>query len=187
MFARIKTRILFELNRLFRPSMYTLKSNNGRRLNDTRISNTSYIGCIKQLNIADNVFIGHYNFIDACNGITIEEGCQITNYISILTHSSHIAIRLYGKEYTNTKDKIAYNEGSVEIGKYTFVGPHSTIMPGTKIGAGSIIAAYSYVKGEFPDFSIISGNPAIVVGDTRNLDDAYLKEHPELKLTYFSV
>ena len=49
----------------------------------------------KNLKLGNNVFIGHYNFIEASNGITIEEGCQITNFISITTHSSHISIRLY--------------------------------------------------------------------------------------------
>ena len=111
---------------------------------------------------------------------------QITNYVSVLTHSSHIAIRLYGKEYTKIKDKQAYSKGSVYIGAYSFIGPHTVIMPGTKIGKGCLVSAFSYVKGEFPDFSIIAGNPAIVVGDTRELDQPYLDSNPELK-DYYNV
>jgi acetyltransferase-like isoleucine patch superfamily enzyme len=57
-------------------------------------------------------------------------------------------------------------------------------MPGTKIGKGSIVAAYSYVRGEFPDFSIIAGNPAQVVGDTRTKDNILLNQHPELQAFY---
>jgi acetyltransferase-like isoleucine patch superfamily enzyme len=57
-------------------------------------------------------------------------------------------------------------------------------MPETTIGKGSIVAAYSYVKGSFPDFAIISGNPAKVVGDTRELDKKYLDENPELNEYY---
>jgi acetyltransferase-like isoleucine patch superfamily enzyme len=57
-------------------------------------------------------------------------------------------------------------------------------MPNTKIGKGSLVAAYSYVKGEFPDFSIISGNPAKVIGDTRDMDERQLKQHPELRSYY---
>jgi acetyltransferase-like isoleucine patch superfamily enzyme len=77
-----------------------------------------------------------------------------------------------------------YMRGSVHIGKYTFVGPHSVIMPGTKIGKGSIVAAYSMVKGEFPDFSIIAGTPAKVIGDTRKVDEPYLMANPELQKYY---
>ena len=70
--------------------------------------------------------------------------------------------------YRESDDLIGYIQGKVNIGKYTFIGPHSTIMPNTTIGKGCIVSAYSYVKGNYPDFSIISGNPAKIVGDTRD-------------------
>jgi acetyltransferase-like isoleucine patch superfamily enzyme len=73
---------------------------------------------------------------------------------------------------------------STEIGKYTFVGPHVTIMPNTHIGKGSIVASHSMVKGTFPDFAIIGGIPAKVIGDTREMDEPYLNEHPELRTHY---
>jgi acetyltransferase-like isoleucine patch superfamily enzyme len=157
----------------------------GKYLPLTRISNTVDIVAPQYLHLADNVFIGHYNLIEASNGIIIEEGCQISNYISILTHSSHHALRLYGAHYTKFQGKHhGYIRGKVVIGKYTFIGPHSVIMPGSTIGKGSIISAYSLVKGTFPDFAIIAGNPAQVVGDTRNLDKQYLNKHPELMEYY---
>ncbi len=159
------------------------KDQAGNKLTNTRISNSTFIGNPEKFNCADHVFIGHFNFIDASNGLKIEEGCQITNYVSILTHSSHVSIRLYGRKFQGS-EMIGYLKGSVSIGKYTFVGPHSVIMPGAKIGKGCIIAAYSMVKGDFPDFSIISGNPAKVVGDTQQMDEPYLNEHPELIINY---
>lgn len=157
---------------------------NGKRLPLTRVSNTTFIGNPELLEIDDNVFIGHFNFIDASNGVNIEEGCQITNYVSLLSHSSHIAIRLYGKEYTATKNHIGYLKGKVKIGAYSFIGPHTVIMPDTSIGKGSLVAAFSYVKGEFPAFSVIAGNPAVVVGDTRKMDESFLTAHPELNQYY---
>jgi acetyltransferase-like isoleucine patch superfamily enzyme len=157
----------------------------GKFLPRTRISNSTFIDHPQHFNIANNVFVGHHNFIEASNGLTIEEGCQITNFISITTHSSHKSIRLYGPDYAGP-EMIGYIKGEVLIGKYTFVGPHSTIMPNTKIGKGCLISAYSYVQGEFPDFSIIAGNPAKVVGDTREMDQKYLDEYPELMKSYKS-
>lgn len=157
----------------------------GTNLAKTRISNTVSIINPEKFMVADNVFIGHYNFIDASNSITLGEGCQVTNFISILTHSSHIAIRLYGKYYIENNGKHnAYIKGKVCIGSYTFIGPHSVIMPATTIGKGSLIAAYSLVSGEFPDFAVIAGNPAKVVGDTREIDQAYLNKYPELQDYY---
>lgn len=170
-----------------KPAMlYGYKIPGGKYLPHTRVSNSTFIGCRKKLKIADHVFIGHFNFLDSCNGLSIGEGCQITNYISILTHSSHIAIRLYGKSYIENKEHVGYEKGSVEIGNYSFIGPHSVVAPGTIIGKGSLVTAYSYVNGSFPDFSILSGNPAKVVGSTRDHDQRYLRDHPELEEVYNS-
>jgi len=164
-----------------RPNMIVgYRRYDGTYLKHTRISNTTFINIRKKLNIEDKVFIGHYNFIEASNGITIEEGCQITNYVSITTHSSHISIRLHGPSYYGNHDIKGYIEGAVYIGKYTFIGPHTVIMPNTRIGKGCIVSAFSHVKGEYPDFSIIKGNPAKVVGDTRELDKDFLEEDREL-------
>jgi acetyltransferase-like isoleucine patch superfamily enzyme len=168
----------------FEPKMIYSYSHLGVKLTNTRISNSTIITNKQNLQLANYVFIGHYNFIESSNKITIDEGVQITNFISILTHSSHVSIRLYGYEYQNTKDLIGYKKGEVKIGKFTFIGPHSTIQCGTNIGQGSLVTAYSMVKGDFPDFSIISGNPGKVVGDTRHLDKEYLLNNPELAKFY---
>lgn len=164
--------------------IYGYRRFDGEFLKNTRISNTVSIGFPQKLHIEDNVFIGHYNVVDASNSIVIGEGCQITNFVSIVTHSSHISLRLYGREYMNNADQKAYQKGEVVIGKYTFVGPHSVIMPDTVIGKGSIVCAYSYVEGKFPDYSVIAGNPAKVIGDTREMDKQYIEMYPDLKEHY---
>jgi len=172
------------MNKLFKPTMIGgFKRFDGVFLKKTRISNTTFIDHPERLLIEDNVFIGHHNYIEASNGLSIGEGCQITSFVSITTHSSHQSIRLYGANYAG-QNMLAYVKGKVEIGKYTFIGPHSVIMPNTKIGKGSMVAAYSYVQGEFPDFAIIAGNPAEIKGDTRNLDKEYLEKYPELLENY---
>ena len=153
-------------------------------LKDTRIGSTTTINQETNLYIEDNVFVGHYNFIEASNGIKIEEGCQITNFISIISHSSHNSIRYYGDKYREHKEPVGYVKGEVIIGKYTFVGPHSTILPNTKIGKGCLISSYSLLKGEYPDFSIIAGNPAKVIGNTKDKDLKVLEEYPDLMQYY---
>jgi acetyltransferase-like isoleucine patch superfamily enzyme len=151
----------------------------------TRISNTVSIISPDQLDIVDNVYIGHYSTLEASHGIHIDEGCQISTNVLITTHSSHISIRLYGKHYIeNNGQHHAYVKGPIKIGAYSFIGAFSTLMPNTTIGKGSIVSAYSYVKGDFPDFAIIGGNPAVVIGDTRKLDKSYLEQYPELQKYY---
>lgn len=161
--------------------LYGYTNAEGKYLKDTRVSSSTVIENAEKLRIEDNVFIGHHNFIEASNVITIEEGCQVTNFISILSHSSHISVRLYGKGYRSSPELKGYVKGPVHIGKYSFVGPHTTIMPNTNIGKGCLIGAFSLVSGEFPDFSIIKGNPAKVVGSTKDMDNEYLKDSELLK------
>lgn len=183
-FKNIRNRIDYWLRRQYRPGMIYGIDHKGRKLADSRISNTTVIENPDQLDLGDNVFIGHHNFIEASNGISIGEGCQITNFISIISHSSHQSIRLYGKEYRKHKEHHGYLKGPVNIGPYSFVGPHCVIMPNTNIGKGSIVQAFSMVKGEFPDFSIIGGNPAKVQGSTKDMDEKFLSDYPELNALY---
>jgi len=172
--------------RFFKPSfIWGYHPNCKTKLKDTRFGTHTYFSGLKNLKIGENVFIGNFTFIDATYGLNIEEGVQIGFSTLVVTHSSHISIRMYGKEYNNIiPDEKMYQTGKVHIGKYTFIGPHCVIMPNTTIGKGCIVSAYSYVKGDFPDFSIIAGNPAIIVGDTRKLDEKYLENYPELKKLY---
>lgn len=169
----------------FKPQM-VLGYRNNTFLCNTRVSNTTDIMGTHNLHLGDNVFIGHFNIIDASCGLTIEEGCQIANFVSILTHSSHISVRLYGKHYIKHNGKhVGYLQKKVYIGKYSFIGPHSVIMPGASIGKGSIVSAYSYVEsGKYPDYAILKGNPATQVGDTRNIDKKYLEQYPDLMEYY---
>ena len=91
----------------------------------------------------------------------------------------------------NKPDAVIKNSGElcyhqeVYIGENTYIGPYSVIMPGTKIGKGCIISAYSYVKGEIPDFSVVRGQPAKITGNTTEIDKKYLEQYPELIETYY--
>jgi acetyltransferase-like isoleucine patch superfamily enzyme len=168
------------------PYMQNYKKFNNKRLDNTRISNTTYIGNSSLLSLGNNCYIGHYNIIDASNGITIADGCQFGSHISMYTHSSHIAIRLYGKQYTKHHNRhIGYIKGSISIGKYSFIGSYSLIDPDVHLGMGSIVQAFSHVKkGTYPNFAILAGNPAVIIGDTRNIDAKYLANNNELKEYY---
>lgn len=51
-------------------------------------------------------------------------------------------------------------KGDTVIGNDVWIGRESVIMPGVKIGDGSIIAAYSIVTKDIAPYSIVGGNPA---------------------------
>jgi acetyltransferase-like isoleucine patch superfamily enzyme len=165
------------------------RSRRGASLRHTRISGATVIEHEDRLVLGDNVFIGHFNFIEASGGITIGEGVQITSHCAIVTHSSHRSQRLLGPAYvtwplTPGTQRPGWIAGPVHIGAYSFVGPHSLIEANTRIGRGSLVCAGSFVRGEYPDFAILEGRPARVVGDSRRADEKLLERHPELRLLY---
>lgn len=47
------------------------------------------------------------------------------------------------------------------------IGSNATILPNLSIGEGAMIGAGSVVTQDVPDFAIVAGVPAKVVGDTR--------------------
>jgi len=115
----------------------------------TRISSNAKILGARHLKIGDYCWIGHHCLIDASGGLEIGEGVQISSLNSILTHSSHISIRLLGRNFLKTpySERPAYSRSAVIIGDYTFIGSGAIILPGTSIGNGCVIGAGSVVKG----------------------------------------
>lgn len=173
------------LRRIYAPRMIYYKKNFQKvQVKNLRISSSTFIDAPNKLKLANDIYIGHHNFIEANNGIDIHEGCQITSFITITSHSSHHSIRYYGSSYSDFNEHLAYVKGPISIGKFTYIGPYVTIMPNTIIGEGSIVSAYAYVKGAFPPYSIIAGNPAIVVGSVTEKDQQFLNIHTDLNQYY---
>ena len=152
----------------------------------TRISDTAFMYYPDRIQIDDNVFVWHYTILDGSGGLEIGEGSQIGAWVGIFTHSSHIAIRIYGNHYQEVaeKEKKGYLIKCVKIGKYVFLGAGSMILPGVAIGNGALVSAGSIVRKNVNDFEIVSGNPAKVIGDTRKLDKQYLEDQQIMEWYY---
>lgn len=159
---------------------------NGKYLPRTRIASTAIITNKSNLLLGDNVWINHYSRIDASGGVTIGEGCQIGFGSCILSHSSHIAIRLMGKKYMEypLEDRIGYIHKATKIGEYTFIGGGSYILPGVTIGKGCVVGVNSVVSHDIPDYSVVAGSPARIIGSTKDQDLPYL-ENSIVKSNYY--
>jgi acetyltransferase-like isoleucine patch superfamily enzyme len=187
-FGRIMSWVARMLSGLKKPYMiYGVYDSNSQTFRKyTRLSDSVVILNKLNLSIGDNVWVWHYSILDATEGLTIEDGCQIGAWVGIFTHASHISIRLYGEEYINVpyKERIGYTRGAVKIGAYTFVGAKALILPGITIGKGCIIGAGSIVNKNIPDCSIAMGNPVKVIGNTKDLDESFLN-NKNLIHTYY--
>ena len=196
--SSLSLRLRAHLNRLRRRLWRLLffrvlfgESSQGRALPHTRISPSSCIEHEERLTLGDDVFIGHFNFIEASSGISIGAGTQVTNFISIVSHSTHRSVRVAARL---SGVPAAAPDGSqpsdirapIAIGAHCFIGPHSLIEAGTVLGKGCLVTAGSRVRGQFGDFAVLAGNPARVVGDTRQQDAAWLQQHPDYRAAYES-
>ncbi len=177
-----KQKLLFNIfYKWIKPELLTFKDKENKVVKGTGVSNMTHISNLKNIVLGEDVFIGHFNYIDGFQKVHIGKGSQITNYVSILTHSSHDSLRL---------DPLNMNHfgllsGNVEIGEYCYIGAHSVIMPNSKLGKGCIVSAYSYVSGVFPDYSILRGQPAKIIGNTKTRDIEFLNNNPAVKSTYY--
>jgi len=161
------------------------EDSNGAWRERTRVSDTVYFNHPEKVSIGSNVFIGHFSILDGTGKLTIEEGVQLAGWNGVYTHSSHIAIRLYGKHYQDVSEesKKGYIVKPVNISRYAFIGAGAVILPGVSIGQGALVAAGSIVKRDVEDFQIVAGTPAIHIGTTKTIDAEYLKD-PIIKSWY---
>ena len=147
----------------------------GQPLPGTRISLSTCIEHEERLQLADDVFIGHFNFIEASAGVTLGRGTQVTNFVSIVSHSTHRAVRV-AAGLSGAALEAATLRAPIHVGERCFIGPHSTLEAGTTLGQGTLVAAHSRVRGHWPDFAVLAGSPARQVGDTREADARWLRE-----------
>ena len=149
----------------------------------TRISSSAYVTGKGKLDIGDNVWVNHNVRIDASGGVKIGDGCQI-GYSSMIL--SHMAIRLNGEEFIkmDIPERVGYIHKPVEIGEYTFIGGGAAVMPGVKIGKGCVIGVNSVVTKDVPDYAIVAGAPARIIGSTIDTDKKYF-DNPTVRNCYY--
>ena len=93
--------------------------------------------------IGENVWISQFVYIDELHpeAVTIADNCTIGLRTSIFTHFYWGPKRL----------KNGYHE--VVIEENVYVGPHSLILPGVRIGQGSVIKGGTVVTRDVPPYT----------------------------------
>jgi len=90
--------------------------------------------------------IGAFTYINAKNGVVIEDFVQIGSHCSLYSVST-----------------IDNKEGQITLKKNCKIGSHSVVMPGVTIGENTIIGAYSFVNKDLPDNVVAAGVPIKII------------------------
>jgi serine acetyltransferase len=110
--------------------------------------------------VGDYSEIGHGCGFVIAKEITIGKHTRISFYTQILDSSGHPI------EADLRRQNLPPHPSDVKpviIGDDVWIGQRCLILPGTRIGDGCIVSAGSVVRGKFPPYSLIAGNPAKVI------------------------
>lgn len=120
----------------------------------------------RKISIGEDTIIGEFAVLDG------RERLLIGSHVAFAT-----GVMIYNSEHNIEAEHFAADEGvtsaAVTVEDYVFVGPRSIILPGVTIGKGAIVAAGAVVTKDVPQFAIVGGVPAKVIGERKNHDLHY--------------
>ena len=90
--------------------------------------------------------IGAFTYINAKNGVIIEDFVQVGSHCSLYSEST-----------------IDNKTGQIRLKKNCKIGSHSLIMPGVTIGENTVIGAFSFVNKDVPDNVVAAGVPVKII------------------------
>ncbi len=107
----------------------------------------------KGITLDGGVNIGPKVLLDGRCGLSIGKSAVIA-YEAIIWTLNH--------DYNDIH--FAAKGGPVKIGEYAWICSRSIILPGISIGKGAVVASNAVVTKDVPDYAIVAGVPAKIIG-----------------------
>ncbi len=99
--------------------------------------------------------------------VSIHDNVKIATSVTFLTHD--IIQSVFNDDISlNPENEVrkygGYHMGTIEVCDNVFIGGHTVVCPGVKIGPNAIVAAGSVIVKDVLPGTIVGGNPARVIG-----------------------
>lgn len=134
------------------------------------IGNRTKIGAFVEIQrgviVGADVKIQSFAFIPS--GVRIEDGVFIGPHACFTNDKYPAAINPDG----SLKSAADWQVIPTLVKRGANIGANATIICGVTIGQGALVAAGAVVTRDVPDFAVVAGVPARVVGDVRSLAEA---------------
>jgi UDP-2-acetamido-3-amino-2,3-dideoxy-glucuronate N-acetyltransferase len=121
------------------------------------IQKNSYVGA--RCKISSHTFI--------CEGVSIEDEAFVGHGVMFTNDLYPRAVNEDGSPQTESDWKVI----KTTVKRRASIGTNATILAGVTIGESAMVGAGAVVTHDVPDFSIVAGVPARVIGDVRKLSD----------------
>jgi UDP-2-acetamido-3-amino-2,3-dideoxy-glucuronate N-acetyltransferase len=118
----------------------------------------AFVEIQKNATIGRDCKISSHSFI--CEGVEIEDEVFIGHGVMFTNDRRPRATTATGALQTESDWKVL----RTRVGRRASIGSNATILPEVTIGAGAMVGAGAVVTRSVPDFAVVAGVPARVVG-----------------------
>jgi len=133
----------------------------------TSIYHLSYV--YGDVAVGENTWIGPYTLLDGSGGLRIGSYCSISAGVHIYSHNT--------VKWAVSAGGAPYERQATEIGDCCFLGPHSVIAMGVTVAPHCVVGAHSFVNRDVPEYSIVAGAPARLIGSVELAQDGAVTFH----------
>jgi acetyltransferase-like isoleucine patch superfamily enzyme len=127
----------------------------------TSIYHLSYV--YGDVSVGENTWIGPYTLLDGSGGLRIGSYCSISAGVHIYSHNT--------VKWAVSAGNAPYEREATEIGDCCFLGPFSVVAMGVTVAPHCVVGAHSFVNRDVPEYSIVAGTPARIIGTIELLAD----------------
>lgn len=111
--------------------------------------------------IGRNCKISSHSFV--CTGVSIGDGVFVGHGVMFINDLYPQAVNADGSPQTESDWRVIKTRVKLRAS----IGSNATILGGVTIGEGAVVGAGAVVTKDVPDYGIVTGVPARVVGDIR--------------------